>query len=117
LMNGTNVALHARVVSTSIGRISVASFAALAGATLATWMLAVGLTQIVGGACLPLHEGALVFRTEVATSQPPPAPTGRIRATTIVTHDPTNNPFDSTMHAASAPKSTALADAPCPGGF
>jgi general secretion pathway protein C len=95
--------------------------AAIAGATLSTWMLAVGLTQIVGGACLPLGESALVFRTEVAstsssaTQGPTPAPTGRIRATTIVTNDP----FDSTTHAASSTIAItpSIASPQCPGGY
>jgi len=98
-------------IDVTLRPVSIASFAALVGATIATWLLAVGLTQIVGGACLPLHEGALVFRTEIATSTSAAPVERKIRATTIVSRDP----FDSTMHVDVG--ATFDGGGVCPGSF
>ena len=104
--------------------LSALSLATFLLATGATWFLAVGLTQVVGGACAPLQQGAVLLRTDVATSNAIPTPANSaapraLRATTIVV----GNPFDSETRAAGlvgapGPAPASLVDEPrCAGGL
>ena len=61
--------------------------------TSASWLVAVGLTQLVGGACLPLEQAAILFRTDIASAAPlyPSALKKNASAKKILAA----NPFDS----------------------
>lgn len=63
----------------------------LVAGSVAAWLLAVGVTQLVGGAYLPLQAAAFFLRTDLEAPPPPPAPPKRVSAVTILTR----NPFDS----------------------
>ncbi len=90
--------------------------------SISAWLLAVGVTQLVGGAYLPLQTAAFFLRTDLETPPPVPAPPKRLSAVTILT----NNPFDSSPRPETVPATTTTNQAsvlasedeqPCPTSY
>ena len=73
-------------------RLPVVSGLVLLLGTTATWMVAVGLTQLLGGACLPLEQAAIFFRTDIASAAPLPSPPRKEASARKIL---AANPFDS----------------------
>jgi general secretion pathway protein C len=82
-----------RAMHLPLHRWPIVSGTVLLFGTATSWLLAVALTQMVGGACLPLQQAAIVFGTDVASAAPlsSPTPAKNASAKTILR----SNPFDS----------------------